>query len=200
MCTIIWWLVSGNIYFFFFSKCKRQENKEYEAFKIMWILTKIYLVWVHICASGLACWSVCMYIACLRECVGACVSIWCVSQCVCVLAGQSAIVQQRPQGLLLPPTRHNKEQLNAAALPAEEPTASHTSTNRQICLKPKGRGNKSQPTESNPLQSPSADSNQKVTGWLHPITHYHRSGRITIRCAVLHAKLAMTGQWCITLG
>ncbi|KAI9548798.1 hypothetical protein NQZ68_003332 [Dissostichus eleginoides] len=60
-----------------------------------------------------------------------------------------------------PPTRHNKEQLNAAALPAEEPTASHTSTNRQICLKPKGRSNKSQPTESNPLRSPSDDSNQK---------------------------------------
>lgn len=98
-----------------------------------------------------------------------------------LLAGQSAIVQRRPQGLLLPPTRHNKEQLNAAALPAEEPTASHTSTNRQICLKPKGRSNKSQPTGSNPLRSPSADSNQKVTGWLHPITHYHRSGRITVR-------------------
>lgn len=124
----------------------------------------------------------------------------CVCVCACVLAGQSAIVQQRPQGLLLPPTRHNKEQLNAVALPAEEPTASHTSTNRQICLKPKGRSNKSQPTESNPLQSPSADSNQKVTGWLHPITHYHRSGRITIRCAVLHAKLAMAVHWCITLG
>lgn len=70
-----------------------------------------------------------------------------------LLAGQSAIVQRRPQGLLLPPTRHNKEQLNAAALPAEEPTASHTSTNRQICLKPKGRSNKSQPTGSNPLRS-----------------------------------------------
>lgn len=87
-----------------------------------------------------------------------------------------------------PPTHHNKEQLNAAALPAEEPTASHTSTNRQICLKPKGRGNKSQPTESDPLRSPSADSNQKVTGWLHPISHCHRSGNISIKSAVLNAK------------
>lgn len=116
----------------------------------------------------------------------------CVSTSVrlCVCAGRPkrhcAAATTRPPS---PPTRHNKEQLNAAALPAEEPTASHTSTNRQICLKPKGRSNKSQPTESNPLRSPSADSNQKVTGWLHPITHYHRSGGITVRCAVLHAEL-----------
>ena len=117
----------------------------------------------------------------------------CVSQyacvCVCVCAGRperhcEAATTAPPS----PPTCHNKEQLNTAALPAEEPTASHTSTNRQICLKPKGRSNKSQPTESSPLRSPSADSNQKVTGWLHPITHYHSSGRITITCAVLHVK------------
>lgn len=79
----------------------------------------------------------------------------CVSQCVCVCAGRPmrhcAAATTGPPS---PPTRHNKEQLNAAALPAEEPTASHTSTNRQICLKPKGRSNKSQPTGSNPLQSP----------------------------------------------
>lgn len=130
----------------------------------------------------------------MRESLRVCV-------CLCVSAGSPkrycAVATTGPPS---PPTRHNKEQLNAAALPAEEPTASHTSTNRQICLKPKGRSNKSQPTESNPLQSPSADSNQKVTGWLHPITHYHCSGRITIRCAVLHAKLAITVQLCITHG
>lgn len=125
----------------------------------------------------------------------------CVSQCVCMRAGRpKRHCAAATTGPPSPPTRHNKEQLNAAALPAEEPTASHTSTNRQICLKPKGRSNKSQPTGSNPLQSPSADSNQKVTGWLHPITHYHRSGRITIRCAVLQAKLAMTVQGRITHG
>lgn len=140
------------------------------------------------------CVQVC--IARLCECVGACASIRvCVCVCLCVCAGRpKRHCAAATTGPPSPPTRHNKEQLNAAALPAEEPTASHTSTNRQICLKPKGRSNKSQPTESNPLQSPSADSNQKVTGWLHPITHYHRSGRITIRCAVLHAKLAMTVQ------
>lgn len=115
----------------------------------------------------------------------------CVQVCAwvraCALKGHSAIVQRRPQGPLLPPpTRHNKEQLNAAALPAEEPTASHTSTNRQICLKPKGRSNKSQPTGSEPLLSPSADSNQKVTGWLHPIAHYRRA----VTCAALHVMRA----------
>ena len=139
-------------------------------------------------------WSCALINVCVRVCIARFVRVCrCMCEHPCVprrvlLAGQSAIVQRRPQGLLLPPTRHNKEQLNAAALPAEEPTASHTSTNRQICLKPKGRSNKSQPTGSNPLRSPSADSNQKVTGWLHPITHYRRSGRITVRCAVLHEK------------
>ena len=119
----------------------------------------------------------------VHQCVSVCL-------CVCVLASQCAIVQQQPQGLLPhPPTHHNKEQLNAAALPAEEPTASHTSTNRQICLKPKGRSNKSQPTESKPLPSHSTDSNQRVAGRVHPISHYHCSGRITGRCAGLHAKL-----------
>lgn len=92
--------------------------------------------------------------------------VW-VRVCLCMCAGRPehhcAAATTGPPS---PPARHNKEQLNAAALPAEEPTASHTSTNRQICLKPKGRSNKSQPTESNPLQSLSTDSNQKVTGWL----------------------------------
>lgn len=133
------------------------------------------------CMLMYVCVQVC--IARLRECVGAC------DVCPNVCAGRpKRHCAASTTGPPSPPTHHNKEQLNAAALPAEEPTASHTSTNRQICLKPKGRGNKSQPTESNPLQSPSADSKQKVTGWLHPITHYHHSGRITIRCAVLHAK------------
>lgn len=131
----------------------------------------------------------------MYQCVGACAYIcMCVSMrvcvCLCVCAGRPkhhcAEATTEPPS---PPTHHNKEQLNAAALPAEEPTASHTSTNRQICLKPKGRSNKSQPTESNPLQSLCADSNQKVTGWLHPITHYHCSGHIIIKCVVLHATL-----------
>lgn len=121
-------------------------------------------------------------------CVQVCIARFCASMCVshCVCAGRpKRHCAAATTGPPSPPTRHNKEQLNAAALPAEEPTASHTSTNRQICLKPKGRSNKSQPTGSNP---PSADSNQKVTGWLHPITQYRRSGRVTVRCAVLHEK------------
>lgn len=119
----------------------------------------------------------------LCQCVGACAYIHvCLNVCVCcVCAGRpmhhcAGATTEPPS----PPTHHNKEQLNAAALPAEEPTASHTSTNRQICLKPKERSNKSQPTESNPLQSPSADSNQKAD-WLdspyHSLSlfkpHYH---------------------------
>lgn len=135
--------------------------------------------------SGHACLPINVHVqvctACMCVCVGACIIIHvCIN--MRVLAGQSAIVQRRPQSLLLPPTRHNKEQLNAAALPAEEPTASHTSTNRQICLKPKGRSNKSQPTKSNPTPL-SNDSKQKVTGWLQPITHYHKSSGVSVTCA-----------------
>lgn len=160
----------------------------------MWIWTKLYAI----LGSYVCIWaSMLIYVhACSCELVGACA---CVLMCVRARAGRpkrhcAAATTEHPA----PPTplhphpsklRHNKEQLNTAALPAEEPTTSHTSTNRQICLKPKGRSNKSQPTESNPLQSPSADSNQKVTGWLHPITHYRRSGHITIRCV---CKM----QWC----
>lgn len=186
--------MSGNT--FFFSKHKREENKEYEVelgyvnFNKKYIFSMGTHLCVWSCVQINACVQVC--IACLCECVGACASI-CVCLCVCAgrLKHHCAAATTGPPS---PPTRHNKEQLNAAALPAEEPTASHTSTNRQICLKPKGRSNKSQPTESNPLRSPSSDSNQKVTGWLHPITHYHRSGHISITCAVLHAKLEMAVQ------
>lgn len=110
----------------------------------------------------------------------------CMGACVCVERPQRHCAAATTGPPSSPPTRHNKEQLNAAALPAEEPTASHTSTNRQICLKPKGRSNKSQPTGSEPLRSPSADSNQKVTGWLHPIAHYHRA----VTCAALHVMRA----------
>lgn len=102
----------------------------------------------------------------LCKCVGACVCL-CMCECAGRLKHHCAVTTTGPPS---PPTRHNKEQLNAAALPAEEPTASHTSTNRQICLKPKGRSNKSQPTESEPLQSHSTDSNQRLSGWLHTIT------------------------------
>lgn len=194
MRTIIWWLVSLNIFFLFvFSKCKRQENKDYEAVR-KWEFSLKYISFGYthadlvLRADQCGCSRMHSTLAWVCRCM---CERPCASQWVCMLEGQSAIVQQQPQGLLLPPTRHNKEQLNAAALPAEEPTASHTSTNRQICLKPKGRSNKSQPTGSNPLQSPSADSNQKVTGWLHRIAHYHRSGRVLIICAVLHVKLAV---------
>lgn len=108
----------------------------------------------------------------LCKCVGACVCL-CMCECAGRLKHHCAVTTTGPPS---PPTRHNKEQLNAAALPAEEPTASHTSTNRQICLKPKGRSNKSQPTESEPLQSHSTDSNQRLSGWLHTITQHHCSG------------------------
>lgn len=146
----------------------------------MGILTKIYLVWVHICASGLACWSICVLS------VGACgcASVR-VRPSVCVCVGRPkhhcAAATTGPPS---PPTRHNKEQLNAAALPAEEPTTSHTSTNRQICLKPKGRSNKSQPTGS-PFR------------WFEPegdrlASPYHSLSLFRPRCdAVLHVKLAM---------
>lgn len=93
-----------------------------------------------------------------------CVS-WCLCWvCVCVCAGRPKHhCAAATTGPLLPPhTHHNKEQLNTAALPAEEPTASRTSTNRQICLKPKGRSNKSQPTECKPLPCRPPDSNQRL--------------------------------------
>lgn len=142
-----WWLLSGNMFNkeYWWSEGKASQNSHSSIF------------YAKICVS------LCQNMHSML-CVGASM---CVPICVSELAGQRAIVQQRPQGLLPPQTRHNKGQLNAAALPAEEPTASHTSTNRQICLKPKGRSNKSQPTESNPLRLSSADSNQKVTGSPH---------------------------------
>lgn len=97
-----------------------------------------------------------------------------------------------------PPTRHNKGQLNAAALPAEEPTASHTSTNRQICIKPKGRSNKSQPTGSDPPPI-SFRWFKPEGGLLHPITHYHCSGCFTIiRMCCLTCKTHHGSQWRIT--
>lgn len=111
------------------------------------------------------------------------------SQCVCLCVSvgkpehHCAAATTGPPS---PPTRHNKEQLNAAALPAEEPTASHTSTNRQICLKPKERSNKSQPTESNPLRSPSL--------WFKPegdwlASPYHSLSQFRRHYHQIHAKL-----------
>lgn len=172
-------------------KSKGNENKEYEAirkskFKLKTTpfgYTHVHLM-LHVDEWGSSMLS----------------TLACVCRCMCEHQGASQCVQQQPQGFLLPPTHHNKEQLNAAALPAEEPTASHTSTNTQICLKPKGRSNKSQPTRSNPLQNPSADANQKVTGWLHPITHDHHSVCVMITSAVLHVKLAVAVQRYIVNG
>lgn len=97
-----------------------------------------------------------------RPCVSECLP--CASRgrsCHCAATAAASHLPAPPAPLQPPrttspaPPRHNKGQLNAAASPAEEPTASHTSTNRQICLKPKGeRGNKSQPTGSDPLPPP----------------------------------------------
>lgn len=102
------------------------------------------------------------------------------SVCVCVLwpKKKNALLCGTNHEASFSPIDHNKEQLNAAALPAEEPTAGRTSTNRQICIKPRGRSNKRQPTGSDPhlpptkkKKSPSDDSNQKVTGCLATPDH-----------------------------
>lgn len=96
----------------------------------------------------------------------------CAPLCACALAGEKNVKKKhycvaQTTGASFSPIHHNKEQLNAAALPAEEPTAGRTSTNRQICIKPKGRSNKGQPTGSDtPPTQCSDDLNQKVTGCL----------------------------------
>lgn len=59
----------------------------------------------HACIWFYVLINVCVQVCAARLCdyVGACASIHvCPNVCACVLAGQSAIVQQRPQGLLLP--------------------------------------------------------------------------------------------------
>lgn len=107
-------------------------------------------------------------------CRCSCIRVFLVSVlCVCWQA-KASLCSSNHRTSPPPHIHHNKEQLNAAALPAEEPTASRTSTNRQICLKPKGRSNKSQPTECKPLASRPTDSNQR-TCWL---LHRDCSGRL----------------------
>lgn len=68
----------------------------------------------------------------------------CSPVCVCIgqkKKKQKALLCSTNHKASFSPIHHNKEQLNAAALPAEEPTAGRTSTNRQICIKPRGRSN-----------------------------------------------------------
>ena len=95
------------------------------------------------------------------------------------------------------PINHNKEQLNAAALPAEEPTAGRTSTNRQICIKPKGRSNKSQPTgnDPQPLKKKKTllmiQTRRWLAAWLHPITQYRRSGPFKMCCLTCKSSAAV---------
>lgn len=67
---------------------------------------------------------------------------------------------------------HNKDQLNSAASQAKQPTASRTSTNTQISLKPRGGGSKAEP-RPRPLLIQTSRSTHPATPLLFELVpHY----------------------------